>query len=66
MLKVLLNQRDLIRCGCILDDDSLHAARLRHSEDMRCFGEVKGHNALPHVVNMLLFGLGQGDRTTEN
>lgn len=66
MLKVLLDQRHLILCRRIFDDDSLHAAGVRHSEDVSGLREVKGHNAMPHVVNMLLLGLRKGAHTAEN
>ncbi len=66
MLKVLLNQRHLILCRRIFEDDSFYAAEVSHLEDVSCLREVKGHNALPTVVNMLLLGLGEGAHAAEN
>ena len=62
---MILSQRQLILIGCILDDNSLHAAGLAHSEDVRGFGKVEGHDTVAHVVNMLLFGLGDGNHTAK-
>ncbi len=57
MSEMLSNKPNLVLVLCVLNKDALNPALISHSKNMRCLFEIKGHNGLPHLVNMFLRGL---------